>query len=92
MGLFARLAPHAEDISLQEGCDGRGEKIPQIGDLNAGSMGRGELGDGEAPTLRQIGEEVGLPGTGSVSHQINRLEELGFLGRHDSGRGIALRW
>lgn len=47
---------------------------------------------GEAPTLRQIGEEVGLSSTGSVSHQINRLEELGFLGRRDSGRGIAVRW
>lgn len=33
---------------MQEGCDGRGEKIPQTGDPNVGGMGRGEPVDGHA--------------------------------------------
>ncbi|MEV8547280.1 hypothetical protein [Streptomyces sp. NPDC051572] len=47
---------------------------------------------GEAPTLRQIAEEVGLSSTGSVTYQINRLEELGILARREKGRGVAVRW
>ena len=53
VGLFAGLVPHAENSSLQEGCDGRGEKIPQVGDLNVGGMGRGELGDGHVSACRR---------------------------------------
>ncbi|MFI5887986.1 LexA family protein [Streptomyces sp. NPDC051554] len=47
---------------------------------------------GEAPTLRQIAEEVGLSSTGSITYQINRLEQLGVLARRDKGRGVAVRW
>ncbi len=43
-------------VSLQEGYDGRGKKIPQIGDLNVGGMGRGELGDGHARWAEDGGE------------------------------------
>ncbi|MGW0579858.1 LexA family protein [Streptomyces sp. NPDC002920] len=47
---------------------------------------------GEAPTLRQIAEEVGLSSTGSITYQINKLEQLGVLTRRDRGRGVAVRW
>ncbi|MER6082929.1 helix-turn-helix domain-containing protein [Streptomyces sp. NPDC001833] len=47
---------------------------------------------GEAPTLRQIGEAVGLSSTASVRYQINKLEEAGLVDRRSHGRGIALRW
>ncbi|MET8406094.1 winged helix DNA-binding protein [Streptomyces sp900116325] len=41
---------------------------------------------GEGPTVRQIGERVGLSSTSSVAYQLGRLEELGLISR--SGR----RW
>ncbi|MFF6993294.1 LexA family protein [Streptomyces sp. NPDC010273] len=47
---------------------------------------------GEAPTLRQIAEDVDLSRAGSVTYQINRLEQLGVLARRDKGRGVAVRW
>ncbi|MFK0160864.1 LexA family protein [Streptomyces sp. NPDC090493] len=47
---------------------------------------------GEAPTLRQIGQAVGLSSTASVGYQINKLEEAGLVDRRSHGRGIALRW
>ena len=40
---------------------------------------------GYSPTLREIGEAVGLSSTSSVSHQLLRLEEKGHL-RRGSGR------
>ena len=40
---------------------------------------------GYAPTLREIGEAVGLASTSSVSHQLSRLEKKGYLSR-DAGR------
>ena len=40
---------------------------------------------GYAPTLREIGEAVGLASTSSVSHQLSRLAKKGYLSR-DSGR------
>ncbi|MFF1847135.1 hypothetical protein ACFVW9_36345 [Streptomyces sp. NPDC058217] len=41
---------------------------------------------GEGPTVRQIGERVGLSSTSSVAYQLGRLEALGLISR--SGR----RW
>ncbi|WP_327328773.1 hypothetical protein OG735_41670 (plasmid) [Streptomyces sp. NBC_01210] len=41
---------------------------------------------GEGPTIRQIGELVGLSSTGSVAYQLGRLEDQGLISR--SGR----RW
>ncbi|MFF0400182.1 hypothetical protein ACFYSJ_31250 [Streptomyces sp. NPDC005248] len=41
---------------------------------------------GEGPTVRQIGERVGLPSTSSVAYKLGRLEALGLISR--SGR----RW
>jgi repressor LexA len=38
-----------------------------------------------APSMREIGESVGLSSTASVSHQLNKLELLGFISR-DSRR------
>lgn len=46
---------------------------------------------GEAPTLRQTGQTVGLSSTGSVSYQITKLERLGVIDRRSNGRGIAPR-
>jgi len=34
-----------------------------------------------APSMREIGEAVGLSSTASVSHQLNKLEVLGFISR-----------
>jgi repressor LexA len=34
-----------------------------------------------APSMREIGEAVGLSSTASVSHQLNKLELLGFISR-----------
>ena len=34
-----------------------------------------------APSMREIGEQVGLSSTASVSHQLNKLELLGFISR-----------
>ena len=34
-----------------------------------------------APSLREIGEAVGLSSTASVSHQLNKLEMLGYISR-----------
>ena len=34
-----------------------------------------------APSMREIGESVGLSSTASVSHQLNKLELLGFIRR-----------
>ena len=36
---------------------------------------------GYAPTLREIGEAVGLASTSSVSHQLSRLAKKGYLSR-----------
>ena len=47
--------------SLQEGCDGRGEKIPKIGDLNVGGMRRGELCDGHVRCAEDGGEGPQCP-------------------------------
>ncbi|MFJ2154473.1 hypothetical protein ACIOHB_37770 [Streptomyces microflavus] len=40
---------------------------------------------GQAPTIRQIGERVGLSSTSSVAYQLGRLEEWGLITR--TGRG-----
>jgi repressor LexA len=34
-----------------------------------------------APSMREIGEAVGLSSTASVSHQLNKLEMLGYISR-----------
>jgi repressor LexA len=36
---------------------------------------------GYSPTLREIGEAVGLSSASSVSHQLSRLEKMGYLSR-----------
>ncbi|MFE4692061.1 LexA family protein [Streptomyces sp. NPDC056749] len=41
---------------------------------------------GEGPSIRQIGERVGLSSSSSVAYQLARLEDLGLISR--SGR----RW
>ena len=44
---------------------------------------------GFAPTLREIGELVGLKSPSSVKHQLHSLEELGLL-RINAGKGRAI--
>ncbi|WP_079181298.1 hypothetical protein [Streptomyces sp. CB00316] len=34
---------------------------------------------GHGPTVREIGERVGLSSTGSVAHQLGQLEERGLI-------------
>ncbi|MEE1735132.1 MarR family transcriptional regulator [Streptomyces sp. BE147] len=41
---------------------------------------------GESPSIRQIGERVGLSSTSSVSYQLGRLEARGLITR------IGSRW
>lgn len=41
---------------------------------------------GEGPSIRQLGERVGLSSSSSVAYQLGRLEEAGLVSR--SGR----RW
>jgi repressor LexA len=36
---------------------------------------------GEGPTVREIGDIVGLSSTGSVAYQLGRLEEQGLISR-----------
>ncbi|WP_327713297.1 winged helix DNA-binding protein (plasmid) [Streptomyces sp. NBC_00464] len=36
---------------------------------------------GEGPSIRQIGERVGLSSTSSVAYQLGRLEGLGLISR-----------
>ncbi|WP_331753999.1 MULTISPECIES: hypothetical protein [unclassified Streptomyces] len=36
---------------------------------------------GESPSVRQIGEWVGLPSTSSVAYQLGRLEARGLISR-----------
>ncbi|HET6360095.1 MarR family transcriptional regulator [Streptomyces sp.] len=36
---------------------------------------------GEAPTIREIGESVGLSSTSSVAYQLRRLEDAGLISR-----------
>ncbi|WP_405204073.1 winged helix DNA-binding protein [[Kitasatospora] papulosa] len=36
---------------------------------------------GEGPSIRQIGERVGLSSTSSVAYQLVRLEDLGLISR-----------
>ncbi|KIF72724.1 hypothetical protein QR77_41235 [Streptomyces sp. 150FB] len=46
---------------------------------------------GEAPTVREIGQAVGLSSSSSVAYQIRRMEEQGLISRTDrQGRSIRL--
>lgn len=47
---------------------------------------------GYAPTLREIGEMVGLTGTSSVNHHVQALRRAGLLspGVYDQSRSLAL--
>jgi repressor LexA len=46
---------------------------------------------GYPPTIRELGREVGLASTRSVSDHLVRLEELGFIRRHrDQSRAIEI--
>lgn len=50
---------------------------------------------GESPSVREIGQSVGLSSTGSVAYQLGQLEEAGAIDRtHNpgAGRGITLLW
>ena len=42
---------------------------------------RSKADRGYVPSMREIGEEVGLASTASVSHQLNQLELAGYIGR-----------
>lgn len=44
----------------------------------------------QAPTLRQIGERVGLSSTSSVAYQLGRLEGWGLITQ--TGRGWKARY
>ncbi|WP_030978978.1 LexA family protein [Streptomyces sp. NRRL S-1824] len=37
---------------------------------------------GDAPTVREIGQRVGLSSSGSVAYQLGRLEKLGLISRN----------
>ncbi|WP_327687012.1 winged helix DNA-binding protein [Streptomyces sp. NBC_00467] len=39
---------------------------------------------GEGPSIRQIGQVVGLSSTSSVAYQLGRLEESGLISRSTS--------
>jgi repressor LexA len=39
---------------------------------------------GYNPTMREVGEAVGLSSTSSVSYQLSQLRELGFLSKADA--------
>jgi repressor LexA len=41
---------------------------------------------GYNPTMREVGEAVGLSSTSSVSYQLGQLRELGFLSKADAGQ------
>jgi repressor LexA len=41
---------------------------------------------GYNPTMREVGEAVGLSSTSSVSYQLSQLRELGFLSKADAGQ------
>lgn len=50
---------------------------------------------GEAPSMREIADRVGLSSTASVGYQLERMEQLGVIVRGPTrgrGKGIALRW
>ncbi len=46
--------------------------------------------NGYAPTVREIGEHVGLGSTASAKAQIDRLEVKGYILREQYGRNIIL--
>jgi repressor LexA len=41
---------------------------------------------GYNPTMREVGEKVGLSSTSSVSYQLSQLRELGYLAKADAGQ------
>jgi repressor LexA len=41
---------------------------------------------GYNPTMREVGEAVGLSSTSSVSYQLSQLREMGFLSKADAGQ------
>ncbi|MGW5276244.1 LexA family protein [Streptomyces sp. NPDC004044] len=41
---------------------------------------------GDAPTVREIGQRVGLSSSGSVAYQLGRLEKLGLISRNGRHR------
>jgi hypothetical protein len=49
---------------------------------------------GESPSVREIGQSVGLSSTGSVAYQLGQLEAAGAIDRGGRGasRGITLLW
>lgn len=45
---------------------------------------------GEGPTIREIGQQVGLSSTSSTAYQLGRLEQHGMVSRGRSWRSIRL--
>jgi repressor LexA len=45
------------------------------------------------PTIREIGEQVGISSTSVVNYNLAKLEELGFISRRkEVSRGLSLNW
>src|SRR5688572_3531740 len=45
------------------------------------------------PTIREIGEQVGISSTSVVNYNLAKLEELGLISRRkEVSRGLALNW
>ena len=45
------------------------------------------------PTIREIGEQVGISSTSVVNYNLTRLEELELVTRHQKvSRGLSLNW
>ncbi|MFI0742421.1 LexA family protein [Streptomyces sp. NPDC021100] len=45
---------------------------------------------GEAPTIREIADQVGLSSTGTVAYHLDRLEERGLISRERRWRSVRL--
>jgi repressor LexA len=54
----------------------------------------GFVGENEfPPTIREIGEQVGISSTSVVNYNLAKLEELGLISRRkEVSRGLALNW
>lgn len=49
--------------------------------------------NGFPPTIREIGDEVGLASPSSVLHHLRRLEDAGYLDRRaNRPRAMTFRW
>jgi len=46
--------------------------------------------NGEAPTLKEIGEEFNMSSSASVHQQLKKMESLGWIKRSNKNRGIQI--